>query len=158
MIWEYPSSTLIIYFTVRLPSIIHPEEITVKVFFGFCITKYSAFSVLEVIFLLVIISLSLFDYRTRSSSVGAHGWQNVSLYNYLGWSFILSIWRTVSSNEYLFHSMIYHNIDPGVGFPEILCQGNWAHKISDEMELVANDSVAVMLQIYEVYTLLSLLW
>ena len=53
--------------------------------------------------------------------------------------------------------MIYHNIDPGVGFPEILCQGNWAHKISDEMELVANDSVAVMLQIYEVYTLLSLL-
>ena len=31
MVWEYPSSTLIIYFIIHSPSTIQPDEIPVKV-------------------------------------------------------------------------------------------------------------------------------
>ena len=87
---------------------------------GFCITKSNAFRVLEVIYILVIIYFPPSDYMARSSSVGAHGWHNVSFYNHLGWSFMLSIWRTGSSSRYLLHPMLYHKIDPGVGFMRCL--------------------------------------
>ena len=144
IIREYPSFILIIFFAFHSPSIVHPDEIPVKVLYfsrvwnemisylkgeheydppvctirshGFCITNSNTFRVLEVIYLLVNISFPPSFDMARSSSTGAHGWQNVSFYNHMGWRFMLYIWGTGSSRRYLLISMIYHKIDPGVGF------------------------------------------
>ena len=144
MIWYYPSSILIIYFTVYFPSIIHPEEMPPKFVgvsrvwnevqydlkgehdydpsvspitsHGLCITKPNVVRVLYVISLAVSISFHPSAYMDKISSVVAHGCQNVSFYNHLGWSFMLLVWRTDSSSRYLFHPMLYHKRYHGVGF------------------------------------------
>ena len=144
MIWEYPLSIFTIYFTVTAASIMNSEEMPAKVLgvsrvwnevkyelkrdhvydapvstitsHGFWIRKSNSIRVLDTIYLLARIVFPPSDVMVIRSSIVVHGWQNVSLVNQMGWSFIPSIWSTVSSIFYLLCTMLYQKRYPGVGF------------------------------------------